>query len=243
MTGDGLMGKKKDFGSMQKMIDHRNAMLSHHESKVVQLKKTFEERLAAVEKREASFVVREKELKALASSSDKLRKEKQSLERECESLAREEAVMKSYVAKQSTLVGALHRDEARLVLHAANLEKKVAGLNLNFDNHYKNSEKITSYLRAREAELRRVLREIKEAEAHRALLLSEITHHSVSEIHARLKRAEESLRTGFFDRAAVEYEAMRKFYSNLSRSEKKKLYHSIEQVKSRLSRLAGNAPS
>lgn len=226
---------RRAFLDMEAMFREKEELLKHHENKVVQLKKEYGNKLAVLNQRER----KEEELESLEKKNRSLLETKRLLEKRCKRLAREareEAVLKDYLARGRKEVGRLHHDEARKRAELVELQRKVVVLKEDFDRAYKNAERITTFLKTKEAELRKVKKELDEADAKRRHVTSQITHHSISEVRIAIKRAEDHLSGSGrnFAKARQEYERIRKFYAHLPREEKRKVYGAIEAVKARI---------
>lgn len=226
---------RKNFKAMEAMLKEREELLKHHEVKVVHFRNEFEKKLAGLAKKEAALAAREKELKGLQKSTGHLLRNRSLLEKRCQKLSHEEHVFRGYIARGQKEVEKLHHEDARKRAELRSFQKKLDSLKSQFDSIYSNADRITTSLKTREAELRRVTRALEEAEARHRNVISKITYHSKAEIRSSVKSAEKHLKQGLVGKAREEYERIRNFYAHLPHGDKRKVYSSIEKIRVRLS--------
>jgi chromosome segregation ATPase len=236
-VGGFVKSRKKDFNAVEFMLKERENLLKHHEEKVIHFKEEFEKKLAAISEKEKSLNLKEHELKGLEKSTRGLVKKKRELEIKCGMLSHEEAVFKDYIEHSKNEVEKLHTHDAKKRWEIATFQKKLEEMKKDFETLFSNTGRVTLALKAKEAELKRVTKDLTDAEQRHSKLVSHMGHHSTTEILKCIGHAFGHVKHHRMENAFEEYEHIRNLYSLLSKDDKRKMYGQIEKIRLELSKL------
>lgn len=229
-----MKAEKDALNVLDLMLRERDEILKMHEEKVVVLRQQYEKKLAELKVKEERLRLREQEMEKLERLNRDLLMLKKQLERECDELEKERALSEKQVAKEQTLLENLHKEEAHFKVEVSTSKKSLENMHRQFESAYLRATKLTDVLRVKEHELRLVDEKLRHAHKKHHEVSSQITHHSLKEVEACLRRADDFIEHGMIVKAKQEYEKIRKFYANLTSKEKKKIYNKIAKIKERL---------
>ncbi|MFH1182244.1 MAG: hypothetical protein V1702_04755 [Candidatus Woesearchaeota archaeon] len=227
--------EKDALNVLDGMLKEREETLKLHEEKVVILRQEYEKKLSELKGKEERLKTKEQEMKKLERLNSDLLLLKKQLERECDELEKEKAVAEKHVEKEQALLERLHKEEAHLRVEISHSKKALEDMHHQFESAYLRATKLTDVLRVKEHELRQVDEKLRHAHMKHHEVSSQITHHSMKEVEACLRRADDFIERGMIVKARQEYEKIRKFYANLTSREKGKVYNKIAKIKERLS--------
>jgi chromosome segregation ATPase len=216
------------------MLKERDESLKLHEERVVVLRKEYEAKLSELNAKEGRLKKREAEMKSLEKINRDLLLLKKELEKECEGLENERDLAKKNVEKEEQMLGQLQKEEINLRTNVSESKKALDNIHSQFASAYQRATRLTDVLRVKEHELRNVEEKLKHAHAKHKEVSAEITHHSLKEVEACLRRGTDFIEHGMIVKAKQEYEKIRKFYGNLTSHEKSRVYGKIHHLKDRL---------
>jgi chromosome segregation ATPase len=226
--------ERSTLNVLDSMLKERDESLKLQEEKVIQLRKEYETRLSAIKAKEERLKKKEQEMKSLEKVNVDMLALKKALERDCDSLQNERAIAAEHAEKQKDLLIRLHKEEAHTHAEISRVKKVVDDMHKQFESAYARATKLTDMLRIKEHELRVVEEKLAQTHKKHHEISAQITHHSLKEIDACIKRAEDFIERGLIVKARQEYDKIRIFYANLTINEKQQQYKKITRIRDRL---------